>query len=424
MKKIPSRFTAYQKLVIVIVALIQFSVVLDFLIMAPLGNEMIKAMGLTTAQFGCAVSVYAFSAGASGLVVAGFADKYPRKTLLLFVFAGFTLGTLLCSLANTYPVLLLARIVAGIFGGIVFAMAGTIVADVFSFEQRGRVMSFVQLSFAACQIGGLPAGVFLSSKYGWHMPFLMITVMCLAIGVLIRKGFRSIAKPHNTGVNPLRHLFATVKQKTYALPYLTTVLLSLPAYMFFPFTAQFLVNNVGIGQNDLGFVYSCVGVFSAVSLPFIGKASDRFGKYQTFLAGNVITVCTLAVYIHFGTVPVWLVAAVTAVMYVGLLSRSVPSTALMTAVPSAKDRGAFMSINSSMQQIGGGLSTVCAGYIISRHNGQLVHFDLLGYICIAAMAVSCVSVYRISKGIVKRETVKETKERLLLASEAVHAEVA
>ncbi|HVF97069.1 MAG TPA: MFS transporter [Flavisolibacter sp.] len=419
MKNIPLRFTAYHKLVIVIVALMQFSIVLDFLIMAPLGNILIKDMRLSTAQFGTAVSVYAFSAGASGLLVAGFADRYPRKSLLLFAFTGFTAGTLLCGLVNSYPLLLLARTVAGIFGGSVFAMVGTVVADVFPFEQRGRVMGFVQLSFATCQVIGLPTGVFLSSLYGWHAPFFAITVLCVCIGLLIWKGLRPLNKPQEENAPPFRHLFNTAKQTAYRLPYVTTLLISLPGYMFMPFAAQYLVGNIGISQEGLGTVYLVVGICSAVVLPFIGLLCDRLGKWQTFVCGSVLACCMMAIYVNFNLPPLWTVALLTAVMYTGLLGRNVPSTALMTAVPSATDRGAFMSINSAMQQIGGGVSSVAAGYILTRRGEQVVHFETVGYICIVAMAICSFTVYRIYKNIVRREVVKEIESRVLLQTEAV-----
>lgn len=414
MKKTILPFTAYQKLVIVIVALMQFSVVLDFLIMAPLGNALMKDLQLNTAQFGFAVSVYAFSAGASGILVAGFADKYPRKSLLLFAFAGFTAGTLLCSIAHSYFLLVVARMVAGTFGGVVFAMVATIVADVFPFEQRGRVMSYVQFAFAACQIAGLPAGIFLSARYGWHMPFVMITFLCLVAGGLIWKGLKPISQMQRSNVHPFRHLYTTAKEKTYLLPYFTTLLISLPAYMFLPFTAQYLVGNVGVTQTDLGTIYLVVGICCTAVLPFIGILSDRLGKWQTFVGGSLVTIITMAVYVNFRSSPVWFVYLITAVMYVGLMARSVPATALMTVVPLATDRGAFMSINSAMQQIGGGLSSVCAGYILTQRGKELVHFDVIGYICIAAMALCSFAIHLIYKNLVRREVKREIKNRLLL----------
>jgi predicted MFS family arabinose efflux permease len=170
-------FSGYQKGVIALLAFLQFTVVLDFMVMAPLGDLLMKTMQLHATEFASAVSAYAFSAGISGLAAAGFADKYDRKKLLLFFYVGFMGGTLLCATANTYEWLLIGRIVTGLFGGVLGSVSMAIVADLFSFDQRGRVMGFVQMAFAVSQVAGIPIGLFLANNWGWHAPFFMIVVI-------------------------------------------------------------------------------------------------------------------------------------------------------------------------------------------------------------------------------------------------------
>src|SRR5262245_61791248 len=167
----PSVFTPYQKFVIAILAFLQFTIILDFMIVSPLGALLLPQLHITTRQFGLVVSVYALSAGVAGLLAAGFADKFDRKRLLLFFYAGFLLGTLLCGVAGNYTFLLVARIVTGVFGGVIGSIVMAIIADLFPFEVRGRVMGTVQTAFAASQVLGLPLGVFLSNHWGWHAPF-------------------------------------------------------------------------------------------------------------------------------------------------------------------------------------------------------------------------------------------------------------
>src|SRR6187551_391601 len=139
---IENKFTSYQALVIVLLALTQFTVVLDFMVMSPLGDMLMKSMELTTSQFGFAVSGYAISAGISGLLTAGFADRFDRKKLLLFFYVGFILGTVLCGIVTTYPMLVAARIITGLFGGVIGSISLAIIADIFSIQQRGRAMGF------------------------------------------------------------------------------------------------------------------------------------------------------------------------------------------------------------------------------------------------------------------------------------------
>src|SRR5678815_4626770 len=178
-------FTTYQKGVIALLAFLQFTVVLDFMVMAPLGDVLMKTLGLSATEFASAVSAYAFSAGISGLAAAGFADKYDRKKLLLFFYVGFMAGTLLCATANSYEWLLTGRIVTGLFGGVLGAVSMAIVADLFSFNQRGRVMGFVQMSFAVSQVAGIPIGLYLANLFNWHAPFLLIVGFSLATTVFI-----------------------------------------------------------------------------------------------------------------------------------------------------------------------------------------------------------------------------------------------
>jgi predicted MFS family arabinose efflux permease len=180
-----NKFTLYQKFLILTLAILQFAVVLDFMVLSPLGAQLMPTLGITPAQFGLVVSAYAFSAGASGLLAAGFADRYDRKQLLLFFFGGFIVGTLLCGLAPTYHLLLIARIVTGIFGGVIGSVTFAIITDVFDLQVRGRVMGVVQMAFAVSQVLGLPLGLYFANLWDWHAPFLFIVAFSIPLWVLI-----------------------------------------------------------------------------------------------------------------------------------------------------------------------------------------------------------------------------------------------
>jgi predicted MFS family arabinose efflux permease len=192
-KKPANGFTPYQKFVVASLAFLQFAVILDFMIVAPLGALVMPALGMSPSQFGFIVSAYAFSAGASGLLVAGFADRYDRKKLLLFFYAGFVLGTLWCGLANSFHALLAARIVTGIFGGVIGSVVLAIATDLFEPGQRGRVMGFIQTAFAASQILGLPAGIYLSNRWDWHAPFRAMVVFGIVAGFVVAWKLRPVA---------------------------------------------------------------------------------------------------------------------------------------------------------------------------------------------------------------------------------------
>ena len=399
-KKDKQSFTSYQVFVIVILAFLQFTIILDFMVMAPMGDILMKSLQINPSQFGLVVSAYAFSAGGAGLMAAGFADKYDRKKLLLFFYCGFLIGTLLCGIATNYYFLLSARIITGLFGGVIGSVSMAIVTDLFKMEQRGRVMGFVQMSFAISQVLGIPFGLYLANRMGWHAPFILIVAVSGAVGIVITRYLKPVtghlALKQET--NALKHLSATLSLRYYRRAFLTTALLSIGGFLMMPFTTPFLVNNVEISQESIPMVFMVTGVCSMVVMPVIGKISDKVGKFRLFVVGTIISMLMVAVYVNLPPSPLWLVLVINGIMFAGIMSRIIPSAALMTAIPTAKDRGAFMAINASTQQIAGGIAAVVAGLIIvQQQDGKLLHFDWVGYLGMFIMVVCGLLMYTIDK---------------------------
>ena len=142
-----NKFSRYQAFVIAVLAFLQFTIVLDFMVLSPLSAILLDELSITTSQFGLVVSAYAFSAGASGLLAAGFADKFDRKKLLLFFYTGFIIGTLLCGIAPNYEFLLMARIVTGLFGGVIGSIIYAIITDLFNFVNHGCICVMTNISY-------------------------------------------------------------------------------------------------------------------------------------------------------------------------------------------------------------------------------------------------------------------------------------
>src|SRR3954470_15613641 len=190
---VSANFSGYQKVVVGMLAFLQFAVILDFMLMSPLGALIMPSLAITPAQFGSVVSAYAFAAGVSGLLTAGFADRFDRKKLLLFFYTGFIAGTLWCGLAQSFQSLLLARIVTGLFGGVIGSVVLAIATDLFAPQMRGRVMGFIQTAFAASQVLGIPIGIYLSNRWNWHVPFLALVVLGFIGGLLIALYMKPVA---------------------------------------------------------------------------------------------------------------------------------------------------------------------------------------------------------------------------------------
>jgi len=395
-------FSRYQSLLIALLALVQFTVVLDFIIMSPLGAIIMPALNITAGQFGVAVSAYAFSAGISGILAAGFADRFDRKRLLLFFYLGFTAGTALCALAPNYHLLLIGRIVTGLFGGVIGSVVMAIVTDLFALHLRGRVMGFVQTAFAASQVLGVPVGLFLSNHWSWHVAFgalvgLSIAAMAAVLLVMRPVTGHLLLKQDS---NAFRHLIATVGQPRYTLAFGVTTLLATGGYMLMPFGSAFTVNNLGIDIVHLPTIYLISGLFSIFTGPLVGRASDAFGKYPVFVFGSAVSIIMVLIYTHLGVVTLMTVIIVNVLMFVGIFSRMIPSQALISAIPVPSQRGSFSAISVSLQQLSGGLGSVLAAAIIAQNaDGSLRHFDMLGYIVVATSVLSLIAMYFVQRSV-------------------------
>ncbi|MBR1234492.1 MFS transporter [Bradyrhizobium sp. AUGA SZCCT0182] len=395
-------FSRYQSFLIALLAFAQFTIILDFIIMSPLGAILMPALDITAGQFGVAVSAYAFSAGISGILAAGFADRFDRKRLLLFFYAGFTLGTLLCAVAPNYHVLLLGRIVTGLFGGVIGAVVLAIVTDLFPLHLRGRVMGFVQTAFAASQVLGIPAGLFLANHWSWHVSFGAI----VGLSLVAMAAILLVMQPVNAHLrlkqerNAFGHLIATIGQPRYTLAFAVTTLLSTGGFMLMPFGSAFTVHNLGIDILHLPTIYLVSGVFSIFIGPLVGRASDAFGKFPTFAFGSAVSVIMVLIYTHLGHVSLTTAIIVNVLMFVGIFSRMIPSQALISAIPDASQRGSFSAVSASLQQLSGGLGSVFAAAIIAQNpDGTLRHFDWLGYVVVATSILSLIMMYFVQKSV-------------------------
>ena len=402
-------FSNYEAFIIAILAILQFTIILDFMVLSPLGAILMDELNIRPSQFGLVVSAYAFSAGASGLLAAGFADKYDRKKFLLFFYAGFLGGTFLCAIAPSYELLLAARIVTGIFGGVISSVSFAIITDMFKLEVRGRVMGFVQMAFAASQILGIPIGLVLANKFGWHAPFWMICAFGLVVGVVILMYMKPVTShlAIKSERSAFRHLIKTVSEPHYVQAFLATTLLATGGFMLMPFGSAFSIHNLGLTMEQLPVLYGVTGLFAIMFGPVVGKLSDSIGKFRVFAIGSVMSIAMVLIYTHLGITPLWMVISLNVVLFIGITARIISAQALMTAIPEPQDRGAFMSINSSVQQISGGVASAVAGLIVVQEgSGKLLHYGTLGYVVTGSMIVCAVMMFYINRLVIKRASMK------------------
>lgn len=402
-------FTGYQKLAIFLLAITQFTVILDFMVMSPLGDILMKSLSLKPSAFGIAVSAYAFSAGLSGLLTAGFADRFDRKKLLLFFYIGFIAGTIFCGLAHTYVELVAARIITGLFGGVIGSISMAIITDIFSLQQRGRVMGFLQMGFGASQVLGVPIGLYLANIWGWEAPFWMVAGLAVIIAIIILLKLRPVTAHLlvQRDKSAFMHLWHTVAKKRHRVGFTSTALLSIGGFMMMPFGSAFAINNLGLTNAELPMLFMISGVSSLVIMPLIGKLSDSISKFKIFMVASVWMMIMCVVYTNLAITPFWIVVILNILMMMGIMSRMVPSSALTSAIPDLEDRGAFMSINSSLQQIAGGVAAAVSGLIVVQETkySPLENYNIVGYVIIVISVISIFLMSRVSKMVLEKPVV-------------------
>ncbi|TGK80154.1 MFS transporter [Leptospira montravelensis] len=401
------KFTPYHVFVVGLLAFLQFTVVLDFMILSPLGVLVMEKLQISTQQFGFVVSAYAFSAGISGILAAGFADRFDRKKLLLFFYIGFVLATFLCGIATTYFFLFGARILTGLFAGVLSSISFAIVADLFPLQVRGRVMGFIMTAFAASQVFGLPIGIYISNLWGWQSPFLMIASISGAVGFIIFFFLKPVIThlDHKTDIHAFHHLAKTITQPKYLPAFIATTLLATGGFMLMPFGSAFSVHNLGVKLEDLPLVYMVTGVVSMLGGPLMGRLSDAIGKYNMFVIASIFAASIIIYYTKMEISPLPIVIFVNSILFVFVAARMISANALTSAVPDLHDRGAFMAISSSIQQISGGIAASVAGLIvIQTSSGYMERYEILGYVVAGAIVLTVILMYSVNQIVLRKHS--------------------
>ncbi|MDZ4756528.1 MAG: MFS transporter [Bacteroidota bacterium] len=416
-KTTKEKFTKYEVFMIAILAITQFTIILDFMVMSPMGAIMMPALKIDPSKFGNVVSAYAFSAGISAILTAGFADKFDRKKLLLFFYTGFIIGTFLCGIATDYDFLLIARIVTGIFGGVIGSIGMAILADIFAPHLRSKVMGFVQMAFASSQILGIPIGLKMAKDLGWNSPFLMIVGLSIIIFVIIIIYMKPV-KEHlkiQSDKNAFVHMYHTLTKPFYLQAFLSTILLATGGYMLMPFGSAFSVNNLKLSVDDLPSLYLFTGISALIAGPLIGKFSEKVGKYRMFVMGSFLSMITIIIYANLGPSIFSIILLLNCILMISITARIVTSSTIMTSVPLMSDRGAFMSTNSAIQMLAGGIAAKVGGMIVSENaDHSLVNYDTLCYVVSCTIIITAIMMYFIDKKIkvvnVERATAKKVEK--------------
>ena len=354
---------------------IQFTHIVDFMVMMPLGPLFTKLFNISDAKFGLLVSAYTFSAGASGLLASFYVDRFSRKKLLLTLYVLFAAATLACGLAQSYDTLILARIAAGAFGGVLAAMTQTIVADVIPFERRGRAMGIVMSAFALASVAGVPAGLFLAAQFNWHTPFFVLAAVSLALtaGAWVTLPPLADHLQHQRS-SPLASIVEVLRDANHQKAFAFTALMMIAGFTVIPYITIYTTTNGGLTVEQLPYVYLLGGAATLVTARWVGKLTDSVGKAKMFRFTAVFAMLSIWLVTLCAPLGLWGILLVTTLMFIGMNGRMIPGMAVATSAANPKHRGTFMALNSSIQSAAMGLATFVGGLVISRDAQGLVQY--------------------------------------------------
>lgn len=385
--------TKQERIILILLASINFTHILDFMIMMPLGNFLMPHFNITPHQFTLIVSSYSYAAFATGIVAAFFVDRFDRKKVLLFGYTGFIIGTILCGLAPTYLLLIAARTMAGLFGGLIGAQVLSIVADSFAYEKRGRAMGYLMSAFSIASVIGVPFSLYLAKLFSWHAPFIFVGALgLLIVPIVIRympaMNTHLISKAERPDTMDIINNLFSNKQQLIALGF--SAFLIMGHFLIIPFINPYMEFNVGFTKDQTPLIYMVGGAATLISAPLFGKMADKFGKLRVFTICAILSLVFVFAITNMTALNFYFVLLIMGLWFVTTNGRTIASQALISNVVNSSQRGSFMSFNSSIQQAFIGSASIIAGYIVQNdgHN-KIVHYNWVGYLSLLIIG-SCI----------------------------------
>ena len=381
-----------ERIMLLILAASMFTHIMDFMIMMPLGPQLMRIFDIRPQQFSLLVASYTVTAGVTGFLSAFLIDRYDRKKSLLIVYTGFSIGTFACAFAPSYVVLLITRSMAGAFGGVLGALILSMVSDAIPLERRAKSIGMVMVSFSVASVFGVPFGLFMASKSSWHAPFLFLGILAFLIDVLIIffvPNFTSHLADGNGKKNPWEVLQVIFGNRNTRLGLTFSAVLMLGHFTIIPFLAPYMVGNVGFSEHDLAYIYLIGGGLTIFFSPWVGKMADKHGRLKIFTIFGSLVIVPIILITNMPPVPLWAALIVSGIFFIFSNGRMVPSTTMETSIIRPENRGSYMSIRSAVQQLTSGLAAFVAGMIIlekpsifSPEAKALVNYEYVGLIAV------------------------------------------
>ncbi len=385
---VTSRYS--ERTLLLLLAAVQFTHILDFMVMMPLGEQLMRELSIGPAAFSHLVAAYTICAGTIGFLTAPFMDRFDRRKVLLLAYAGFTVGTLACACSRTAGMLLIARAICGGFGGVSGATIMAIVGDIVPPQRRAAGMGVIMGAFAVAAAIGVPFGLFLAQKFIWQMPFYLVAGMGVVVWLMIYVTLPPVrAHLNDTPLHHLGEFFGLLRDANAGRALIFYSAIVMGHFTIIPLLAPFLVSNAGLPENKLFLVYMVGGICSALTAPLCGKLADRYGRLKVFAILVVIASGVTLWLANSGPRPVWAILIAAGMFFTFASGRFVPGQAIISLAVPSKRRGAFMSLASCSRDLTSGITSSLGGWIVTKSaTGQLINYDKLGWIAVFMSVVS------------------------------------
>lgn len=361
--------------------------------MMPLGNYLMPYFDISSQQFSMLVAAYTFSAGISGFLAAFFVDGFDRKKVLMFAYAGFLIGTLCCAVSPAYEILLISRIVAGLFGSLIGAQVLSIVADIVPYERRAAAMGMIMAAFSAASVFGVPFGLYIANLFNWHAPFFFVVFLGILLVPFLSKYLPKmdahLLVENRRRIKPSLLIGDVFRNPSQLYALALTAFLMMGHFMIIPFINPFMEFNMGFSKTQTPIIYMVGGALTMITSPLIGRLADKIGKYNLFVFLAIAGIPLIALITNLPAIPFYFVLCVTGLWFVISTGRTIPAQAMVSNVVPTERRGSFMSFNSSVQQLFVGFASVLAGFIVVKMpDNRIENYEITGYLSIAIILSS------------------------------------
>lgn len=381
-----------------LLSLVRFSYFMDFMIMMPLGRQIMSHMNLSTGQFGIIVSSFTIAAGISGLLGALVIDRFSKKSSLLFAFTNFTIATYICGISNSFYVLLVARIYAGTFGGLITALIYSITSDIVDYNNKGKAMGMLMAASSLAFILGPSFSIYSVRIMGnWSAPFTLLSFICFAILLFAAKNLPK-KKPKGKSQDSIwTPYIAIYNNSSMSMACVLVVLFALGQYAIIPYISPYLELNLGVSEEQLAVLLSLGGFFSVFSSILVGKLTDSIGKH--FMAKLLITLSIVSTFLitNISSSNIFIIGLMVIFFFVTITGRLVPGQALVSSVAPPQFQSSFMSVQNSIQQFASGLASYLGSLVIVKENYKIAHLNLLGLLTISITLLSYYVVHSLKR---------------------------